>query len=82
MQKAKNENIKYVKLQDFETAAEFRQIEKECKSYIEIKTEYNIRKSMFYFKQNYLFYFYFGTDRNDKQIKLYFEWLKYRKGLA
>lgn len=68
---AKKEKIQYVKIQDFETAAKYRNLEKECLNYIEIKTEYNIEKSTFYYDQNYLFYFYLGTAKNDKTVREY-----------
>jgi len=68
---AQKKKMKYVSIQDFETAAKFRELEKECLNYIEIKTEYNIKKSMFYYDQNYLFYFHLGTAKNDKKVKEY-----------
>jgi hypothetical protein len=68
---ARKEKMKYVRIQDFETAAKFRNLEKECLNYISIKNDYNIEKSMFYYDPDYLFYFYFGTAKNDKLIKEY-----------
>ena len=60
-----------VKLQDFEAAAKFREMEKECMNYIEIKAEYNIEKSSFYYGNDYLFYFCLGTAKNDKSVRDY-----------
>ena len=57
--------------QDFAKAAEYRNSEKECQNYIDIKEEYGISKSMFYFEKEYLFYFYFGTAKIDKKIRDY-----------
>ena len=68
---AKKEKIKYVKSYDFETAAEFRILEKKCLTYIKIKKEYNIEKSKFYYDQDYLYYFYLGTAKNDKIVREY-----------
>ncbi len=67
---AKNKKIQFVKIQKFEEAAECRIQEKECINYIEIKTEYKIEKSTFYYDQVYLFYFYLATARNDKKVRV------------
>ncbi|MCK4661530.1 MAG: hypothetical protein KAT68_01585 [Bacteroidales bacterium] len=66
---ATKEKIEEVKSQNFEWAAKQREIEKKCKRHIELKKEYNIEKSMFYYEHNFLLYFYFGTSKNDKIIK-------------
>ena len=58
-----------VKLKDFERAAEFREMEKECLNYIQLKREFNIEKSIFYYEKDYLFYFCLGTAKNDKIVK-------------
>lgn len=68
---AKKKKIIYVKVQDFERAAQIRELEKECLNYIAIKTEYNINKSKFYYDQSYLFYFYLGTAKNDQIVREY-----------
>ncbi|MCE5345386.1 MAG: hypothetical protein LLG13_03725 [Bacteroidales bacterium] len=68
---ARKEKMKYVRIQDFETAAKFRNLEKECLNYISIKNDYNIEKSMFYYDLNYLFYFYFGKAKNDGLVREY-----------
>jgi hypothetical protein len=59
------EKIERIKTQDFENAAKIREFEKECESYISIRTDYGIEKSEFYYDPDYLFYFYFGTAKND-----------------
>jgi hypothetical protein len=59
------EKIERIKSQDFENAAKIRELEKECESYISIRTDYGIKKSEFYYDPGNLFYFYFGTAKND-----------------
>jgi len=71
LKSARSNKMVKVKLQDFEAAAKFREIEKECMNYIEIKTEYNIEKSSFYYGNDYLFYFCLGTAKNDKNVRDY-----------
>ncbi len=66
---AKKAKIKCIGIQDFEGAAKFRELEKDCISFISLRSYYNITKSSFYHDTNYLFYFYFGTANNDKIIK-------------
>lgn len=68
---ARSNKMSNVKLQDFETAAKFREMEKECMTYIELKREYNIEKSTFYFEKDKLFYFCIGTAKNDKIVRNY-----------
>jgi hypothetical protein len=63
--------IERIKIQDFETAAKFRDFEEECRGYISLKTDYDFEKSEFYYDPDYLFYFYFGTAKNDKMVKEY-----------
>lgn len=70
LKSARSNKMAKVKLQDFEAAAKFREMEKECMNYIEIKTEYNIEKSTFYYDNDYLFYFYLGTAKNDKTVRV------------
>ncbi|MBK7712808.1 MAG: hypothetical protein IPJ37_19055 [Bacteroidales bacterium] len=69
----KKEKLSCIKNQDFEAAARFRIMEKECNSYITLRTEYNLQKSTFYHDQEYLFYFNLGTARNDKKAKVCFK---------
>lgn len=68
------ENIKHKKKegvisQDFEWAAICREEELKIQKYIELKIEFDIKRSGFYFEDGYVLYFYFGTEKNDKQIK-------------
>jgi hypothetical protein len=74
----RKEKIKNIKLQNFETAKENRDMEKDCLNYISIKTEYKIEKSTFYYEQNYLYYFYLGTAKNDKKVSEYLKSLQHK----
>jgi hypothetical protein len=65
------EKMERITSQDFENAAKIREFEKECESYISLKTDYGIKKSEFYYDPGYLFYFYFGTAKNDKVVREY-----------
>lgn len=67
----KKKKIYYIRKQDFSKAAEYRNYEKECQNYIDIKEEYGISRSMFYFEKEYLFYFCFGTAKIDKKVREY-----------
>jgi hypothetical protein len=67
----KKRKIECINYQNFEEAARYRTLEKECQEYIELKEEYRISKSMFYFETEYLFYFYFGTAKIDKKVREY-----------
>jgi hypothetical protein len=66
-----DKKMELISLQDFETAAGYRTLEKECQEYLDIKFKYGINKSMFFFEKEILFYFYFGTARNDKKARGY-----------
>jgi hypothetical protein len=73
LKRIKKEKLSCIKNQDFEAAAKLRDLEKECRSYISIRTEYKIEKSYFYLEQNYIYYFYLGTSRNDKKLQANFK---------
>jgi hypothetical protein len=64
-----DKKMKFINIQDFESAARYRTLEKECQEYIDIKEGYRIKKSMFFFEKEYLFYFYIGTARHDKIVR-------------
>jgi len=66
---AKNEKIHSIKAQNFEIAANWRDIEKKCIDINELKLKYNILNSMFRIEQKYLLFFFLGTFKNDKLIK-------------
>jgi hypothetical protein len=71
MESARSNKMAKVTLKDFEAAAEFREMERECQKYIEIKTEYNLEKSAFYYGNDQLFYFCLGTAKNEKFVRDY-----------
>jgi hypothetical protein len=68
---ARSNKISMEKIQDFNAAFEFREIERECQKYIAIKTKFNIENSTFYFEKDYLFYFCLGTAKNDIIVRDY-----------
>jgi hypothetical protein len=67
----KSKRIDCIQNQNFTEAARYRTLEKECQEFIELKDEYGISKSMFFFENEYLFYFYFGTGKIDKKVREY-----------
>jgi len=69
MDTERSNKIAKEKIQDFNAAFEFREIERECQKYIKIKTQYNIENSTFYYEKDYLFYFCLGTGKNDKMVR-------------
>jgi hypothetical protein len=66
-----DKKMEFIGLQNFEAAAEYRTLEKECQEYLDIKFEYGINKSMLFFEKKILFYFYFGMAKNDKKAREY-----------
>ncbi len=56
---------------DFNSAFEFREIERKCLKYSQLKSEFHIEKSSFSLYKDYLLYFYLGSAKNDKVIKDY-----------
>jgi hypothetical protein len=66
---AKKAKIKCIEIQDFKGAAKFRELEKDCISFISLSTDYKIIKSTFYYDSDYLFYFYLGTAKNDNKVR-------------
>lgn len=62
-----------LKNQNYEKAANFRDLEKKCQKHVEFKIEHNIEKSMFFYEQKYLLFLHMGTAKNDKIIKEYLE---------
>jgi hypothetical protein len=66
------EKIIGVELWNFEWAAYNRDLELGCQKYIALKSQFNIEKSVFHYKQN-LMYFYFGTAKNDKFVRSFLQ---------
>lgn len=69
LEHAKKEKIEGVKSQNFEWAASWRDKEKKILKYIELREEFDIKKSGFHYEEGFLLYFYLGTEKNDIQIK-------------
>lgn len=63
------EKIEGVKSLNFGYAASCRDTEKKILKFIELRDEFEIKKSGFHFENGFLFYFYLGTEKNDKHIK-------------
>jgi hypothetical protein len=70
---ARKEKIKEVGIQNFGSAAAWRDKEKKIQKYLDLKKELNVRQSLFYFQEDYLLFLYLGTARNDLVIRF---WLK------
>lgn len=70
---ARKEKIKNIKIQEFETAACWRDLEKDCLSFISIRKKYNIERSKLYTEEEYMYYFYLGNAKNDENVKQYFK---------
>jgi hypothetical protein len=64
-----DKKLEFISVRDFEAAARYRTLEQECQEYLDIKEVYGIKKSMFFFEKEFLFYFYFGTNKHDKKIR-------------
>ena len=68
LRQLKSMKLKKVKVQDFETAATYRDLEKECQSYLDMKSEYNITASSFVIDEDFITYIYLGSSRNEEKI--------------
>jgi len=62
------QKIEFVRKQNFEAAANKRQLEKKCLKHIHGKEQFKIEKSMFDTEENIFAYFYTGTAKNDLKI--------------
>ena len=71
METARNNKIAKEKIKDFNAAFEYREIERKCLKYGQLKSEFHIEKSSFYLYKDYLLYFCLGTGMNDKVISDY-----------
>ena len=63
--------MKCVMIQDFAKAVEFRKLERECDAYIELRTEGEVKNSMFFHYKDHLYYFFTGKSENDKAVRRY-----------
>lgn len=66
---AKQGKVEAVKSKKFETAAEYRDIEKKCQDCVETINCYKLRESAFQVEEGNILYFYRGNARNDKIFK-------------
>jgi hypothetical protein len=71
MLSARSNKIANEKIKDFNSAFEFRKIERKCLKYSQMKSEFHIEKSSFYLYKYYLLYFCLGTSRHDKVLRDY-----------
>ena len=80
----KQEKIRLLKLkkvieQKFELAANVRDEEKECITYLRFKKHYGLEKSTFVFIDGFIIYAYFGNATNDQSVWEFLDqgkWLK------
>lgn len=63
------EKLKCVKEQNFEGAANIREIERKYLKFIDFRNQCEFKKSTFLQVHQYLIYGYFGSAKNDQQIK-------------
>ncbi|MGD9928734.1 MAG: hypothetical protein AB7U05_01840 [Mangrovibacterium sp.] len=69
LSKLTEEKLKNIKEQNFEKAANLREQEKECFKYANFQKYFKLQNSFFYPEEGKLFYFYLGTEKNDREIK-------------
>ena len=69
MEQARLLKLEKVKQQDFEYAANMRDVEKDCQTYLKFKKHHGFKKSAFVLIEGFLIYAYFGTAKNDPLIK-------------
>ena len=68
LRRLKSMKLKKIKEQDFENAARYRDLEKECQSYLDMKSEYNITASTFVIDEDFITCIYLGNNRNEEKI--------------
>ena len=68
-EKARLEKVANVRKGNFEYAANMRDVEKDCRTYLQFKKHHGFKKSAFVLIQGFLIYTYFGTAKNDHLIK-------------
>lgn len=61
--------VEQIQQQNFEYAANMRDEEKECITYLKFKKHYGLEKSAFVIIEGFLIYAYFGTANNDQLIR-------------
>jgi len=68
-EEARLEKVVNVRKGNFEYAANMRDVEKDCRTYLKFKKHHGFKKSAFVLIQGYLIYTYFGTAKNDQLVK-------------
>lgn len=63
--------VKAIKAVNFELAANMRELEKECLKFIALKNQCDFQGSTFVLLHHFIIYAYFGTARNDQQIRAF-----------
>ena len=71
--RARTEKNRNVQSKNYDKAAFFRNFEKVCQDYMEVKKDYEIKKSMFHCEDGCLFYFYLGETKTTEEAKAVFE---------
>ena len=66
---AHDEKLKGVKEQKFEYAAEQRELQRKCDQFIELRKQFRVKKSSFFYEEKYLVFFYMGKTPIDKYFK-------------
>lgn len=69
MLEARSNKTAKEELKDFNAAFEYREIERKCEKYCQLKSEFKIEKSTFYIYKDYLLYFCLGNGKNDKVLR-------------
>lgn len=64
--KARDEKIKAVEMENFESAAVQRYLERQCEKYIKLRKQLDIKASSFYYEDSDLYYFCLGDACNDQ----------------
>lgn len=72
METLRKKKKKCIREQDFLKAAELRDLERECRKYIEIRVENAVTRSHFFVEGKYLMYIYLGTAKNDEMMSAIF----------
>lgn len=78
LKKARRDMLKALKLRDFNFAEGQHELEQICQSHLRLKMKLGIENSKFYFEDQTLTYWYFGTAKNDSIIR---EYLVYKNEL-
>lgn len=65
--------LENVKQQNYELAANLRDVEKACNTYLEFKKHYGLETSAFVLLHGFLIYTYFGDAPNDEPVREFLE---------